>query len=97
MFLIRKKIGLAQHKVPIIARDIPVFREVAGEHAWYFDAASPEELAHSVKSWLDLYERDAYPKSDVMPWLTWKKSASQLLRKILPSVRGSNTIRFGED
>lgn len=71
-------IEAAQHKRPIIARDIPVFREVAGEHAYYFDAASPDELTHSVKSWLDLYERDAHPKSDDMPWLTWSQSARKL-------------------
>ncbi len=84
-------IEAAQHKLPIIARDIAVFREVAGEHAWYFDAALPEELVHSVKSWLELYERDAHPRSESMRWLTWKESASQVLRNILPSVRGSHT------
>jgi len=30
-------IEAAQHNFAIIARDIPVFREVAGEHAYYFD------------------------------------------------------------
>jgi glycosyltransferase involved in cell wall biosynthesis len=29
-------IEAAQHKLPIVARDIPVFREVAGSHAHYF-------------------------------------------------------------
>jgi glycosyltransferase involved in cell wall biosynthesis len=29
-------IEAARHGLPIIARDIPVFREVAGEHAYYF-------------------------------------------------------------
>lgn len=31
-------IEAAQHGKPIIARDIPVFGEVAGDHAYYFDA-----------------------------------------------------------
>ena len=76
-------IEAAQHKLPIIARGIPVFREVAGEHAYYFDAASPEELGHLVKSWLDLYERDAHPKSAAMPWLTWSQSARKLTQGML--------------
>ena len=29
-------IEAARHRIPILARDIPVFREVAGDHASYF-------------------------------------------------------------
>ena len=47
-------IEAAQHKLPIIARDIPVFREVAGEHAYYFSGLDPQSLAESVKNWLTL-------------------------------------------
>ena len=32
----------AQHGLPIIARDLPVFMEVAGEHAFYFSGMAPE-------------------------------------------------------
>lgn len=76
-------IEAAQHKLPIIARDIPVFREVAGQHAFYFCATSPEDLCKSVKFWLDLYHSDLHPKSDSMAWLSWKVSASQLAKTIL--------------
>ncbi|WP_115760418.1 glycosyltransferase, partial [Escherichia coli] len=47
-------IEAAQHKLPIIARDIPVFREVAGNHALYFSGATPDTLANAVKEWLTL-------------------------------------------
>jgi len=77
-------IEAAQHKLPIIARDIPVFREVAGEHAFYFDGKEPYQLAESIKEWLGLYKIGRHPKSDEMPWLTWKESAEQLLKCILP-------------
>ena len=73
----------AQHKMPIIARDIPVFREVAGDHAFYFDGQSPDALARAVKAWLALYEAKRYPQSDEMPWLTWKESACQLCTLLL--------------
>lgn len=73
-------IEAAQHKLPIIARDIPVFREVGREHAYYFAASEAWELAEEIKSWLKLYGEDKHPKSEGMPWLTWKQSASELLR-----------------
>ena len=75
-------IEAAQHKLPIIARDIPVFREVAGDNAFYFNGTSPMELAVSIKEWLILYEKGLAPNSSKMIWLTWKKSAQQLLEKI---------------
>lgn len=73
----------AQHKLPIIARDIPVFREVAGEHAFYFSGLEPEALANAVKEWLELYKEDKHPKSDNMPWLTWKESTRNLVDILL--------------
>ena len=76
-------IEAAQHKLPIIARDIPVFREVAGEYAYYFDAASADGLAQAIKTWLFLYENKQHPLSDMMPWLTWKQSARQLSQTVL--------------
>lgn len=75
-------IEAAKHKLPIIARDIPVFREVAGEHAFYFSATIPCELAFSIEQWLDLYASNMHPKSDTMPWLTWEQSTQCLLEQI---------------
>lgn len=77
-------IEAAQHKLPIIARDIPVFREVAGEHAYYFDGKSPDTLARCIKAWLTLHGAGLHPKSNNMPWLTWQQSARELLENILP-------------
>jgi len=76
-------IEAAQHKLPIIARDIPVFREVAGEHAFYFEANTPVDLVQVVKTWLNQYHQGRHPKSDAMPWQTWGDSAAQLLNIIL--------------
>jgi glycosyltransferase involved in cell wall biosynthesis len=76
-------IEASQHKLPIIARDIPVFREVARDYAYYFDGKEPHQLAESIKGWIGLYEKHRHPKSDNMPWLTWKESAQELLNKIL--------------
>ena len=76
-------IEAAQKGLPIIARDIPVFKEVAGEHAYYFpNTKDPEVLASSLKEWLQLYEDGMHPTSEHMPWLTWKESTSQLMECI---------------
>ncbi len=76
-------IEAARHKLPILARDIPVFREVAGEHASYFTAETPEDLAHAIKKWLHLFAENIHPSSDNMPWLTWSESAKRLKQLIL--------------
>jgi glycosyltransferase involved in cell wall biosynthesis len=76
-------IEAAQHKLPIIARDIPVFHEVAGDHAYYFDANEPQYLADSIRNWLGLYESNQHPRSDNMRWLTWKESALHLAAALI--------------
>jgi glycosyltransferase involved in cell wall biosynthesis len=75
-------IEAAQHRLPVIARDIPVFREVAGEHACFFDTRDSAQLAESLLRWMDLYKQNRHPLSVDMPWQTWKKSALQLLDTI---------------
>ncbi|MCL7420750.1 MAG: glycosyltransferase [Methylobacter sp.] len=73
----------AQHKLPIIAREIPVFAEVAGPHAYYFSGKKPSDLADAITNWLVLYKDKKHPTSENMPWITWKQSAEQLMSKIL--------------
>ncbi len=77
-------IEAAQHKKPIIARDIPVFKEVAKEFAYYFENTNEANvLCKAIKEWLELYKDDKHPKSQNMPWLTWEQSTKILLDKIL--------------
>lgn len=71
-------IEAAQHKLPILARDLPVFREVAGEHAFYFSGTTARNLATSIREWVTLYQLGRQPTSEQMPWLTWKESAEQM-------------------
>jgi glycosyltransferase involved in cell wall biosynthesis len=68
----------ARHKLPILARDIPAFREVAGGHASYFTGKEPGDLANALKNWLALRAENRHPKSDNMPWLTWAQSVEDL-------------------
>lgn len=73
----------AQHKLPIIARDIPVYREVAGTHAYYFSAAAASDFSQSLNNWLRLFRIGQYPKSDAMSWQNWKSSAAKLMELVL--------------
>ena len=76
-------IEAALHKRPILARDIPVFREIAGDHASYFAGLTADSLAETLRAWInDLAEKRAR-KSDTMPRLTWRDSARQLTEVIL--------------
>jgi glycosyltransferase involved in cell wall biosynthesis len=75
-------IEAAQYGLPIIARDLPVFHEVAGEHAFYFSGHSAEALAARIDAWFVLYEKKEAPLSKNMPWLTWSASAQQLVDKL---------------
>jgi glycosyltransferase involved in cell wall biosynthesis len=77
-------IEAAKHKLPIIARDIPVFREVSGDNAYYFVAQSPRELARAIYKWVQLYKNEQHPKSDDIRWLTWNESAKKLFACIRP-------------
>jgi glycosyltransferase involved in cell wall biosynthesis len=70
----------AQRGLPIIARDLPVFREVARDHAFYFADDAPQALAQSIEAWLALREKGTHPLSRGMPFLTWAQSAAQLRR-----------------
>jgi len=72
-------IEAAQHGLPVIARDLPVFREVGGSHAWYFQAEDGAQLAAALADWLALHAAGQAPASQAMPRLDWAASASQLL------------------
>ena len=75
----------AMNGLPIIARDLPIFREVAGEHAFYFEGRSAESLASALHTWLDLNSRGLAPPSKGIIRLTWQQSASQLLEVVTGS------------
>ncbi|MDD2747176.1 MAG: glycosyltransferase family 1 protein [Acidithiobacillus ferrooxidans] len=76
-------IEAARQGLPIIARDIPVFHEVAGEFAFYFPNTDSAALADSLRLWLSLYAEGKAPQSKDMPYLTWAQSTQQLLKVIL--------------
>nr|WP_242533134.1 glycosyltransferase [Niveibacterium umoris] len=72
----------ALHGLPIIARDLPVFREIAGGHASYFSGDDAHSLAMSIRDWLQ--QGPAAPRSHGIQCLTWAQSTAQLVAALLP-------------
>lgn len=75
-------IEAARHDLPILARDIPVFREVADKFATYFDGSSPDNLCHALESWLLANRTGSAPRSGELRFLTWRESAAALLQSL---------------
>lgn len=73
----------AAHGLPIIARDLPVFREVCETHAYYFAGKSAGEIARAVSDWLILFEADQHPAPNGVKKCTWKETAEKLLDIVL--------------
>jgi glycosyltransferase involved in cell wall biosynthesis len=90
-------IEAAHHRLPIIARDIPVFREVAGEHACYFHGNDPAQLAEQISAWLELYRAGRHPASTGMKLLSWKQSTEELLRIVLDMRDGAHERTLTEN
>lgn len=71
-------IEAAQRKKPVIARSLPVFREVAGFYPSYFDTNTAEGLATHIARWL------AHPpRAGAPPFMrSWKESAASLMEAV---------------
>jgi glycosyltransferase involved in cell wall biosynthesis/predicted SAM-dependent methyltransferase len=86
-------IEAAQHKLPVIARDIPVFREVAGEYALYFNAVNENALVEAVKDWLARCRHDVKEQFGCMlNMLSWKQSAKALIEGITRGKRSDSHV-----
>ena len=76
-------IEAARYNLPIIARDLPVFREIASRNAFYFQGGEAADLGNAVQEWLHLYNERKIPESRKMRWLTWRESTTQLCQTFL--------------
>ena len=73
----------ARRGLPIVARDLAVFREVAGPYAFYFSGSTADDLASALRKWLQLYAAGRHPRSDGIPRVTWSDSTKGLLDVVL--------------
>lgn len=73
-------IEAALNQTPVIARDLPVFREVGGEGAFYFENSNdPHVIAEAIQNWIQLVANDSHPKPWKIERLTWAASARNLI------------------
>lgn len=77
----------AQRGLPIIARNLPVVREVAGDNAFYFDESKPSGLAKSIEVWLEMYAEGTIPQPHGIPIIEWDVSARMLFDKLMCCMR----------
>ncbi|GLQ92629.1 glycosyltransferase family 4 protein [Dyella acidisoli] len=66
----------ARRSLPVIARDLPVFREVMAKQATYFKAPLAKDLADALRNWLATPRRPTY--AIAAQWPSWKQSAADL-------------------
>lgn len=76
-------IEAAQAGIPILARDMAVFREVAGDHASYFQGQTPEALEKGIEQWLKRHVDGQTVRSEAMQWLTWSESAARMAETLI--------------
>lgn len=79
-------IEAARHQLPIIARDIDVFREVAGAAAFYFEGIAPDDIEQTIVKWLKLRAEGQVPDAANLGWETWAQSARRLGRVVTAGV-----------
>lgn len=72
----------AKYQKPLILRDIPVFREIASDNAYYFSATKGKDLANEILHWEDLYKNNLYPSSDAFKLTTWEECCDRLMKII---------------
>jgi glycosyltransferase involved in cell wall biosynthesis len=72
-------IEAANHGIPIVCSDIPVFHEIASEYATYVNTSDAFLLANDLGVWWENYQKKNIPLTSSMPRLTWEQSSEMLL------------------
>ena len=79
----------ARYGKPLILRELPVFRELAAENAFYFRGSEPAALATALEHWLALHEAGKAPTSESIPILSWRQSILHALDALIASPHGA--------
>lgn len=78
-------------KKPVIASDIPIFREIAGDTPLFFRVGDDSALADAVT----LFERDSLPwrtRASAFHWLDWNASATMFFDEMARLALGKREI-----
>lgn len=80
-------IEAAHYSTPIIASDIPVFREIAGDEITYFETGNSEDLKNKMLE--VLRSPKANPR---IASISWKQSTNQLIKQLMEQpIQGLST------
>lgn len=71
-----------QRGLPVMASDIPVFREIGGTSMAYFGLSEPESLCRLVRRFEGSGTFPAQTAVSKWSWLSWKDSAVQLIGRV---------------
>lgn len=74
---------------PVLASDIPVFREVGGDNCAYFSLQSFECLSEAIRRIEDSSEDGALKRVENFKWITWEKTAADILDIFRSRLKGS--------
>ncbi len=69
----------ANHGIPIVCSDIPVFHEIAGDFATYVALQNAVSVATDLDKWWEKRNSGKLPNTRDMPRLSWEQSAEALL------------------
>ena len=75
---------------PVLARDIPVFREFSGPGVSFFRAKTSKQLADQILSWVQGIRDNPAPVSPNSAVVSWRESAEQFSAVILDRLARSN-------
>ena len=88
-------IEAARFGLPIIARDLPVFREVVNFDATYFQGLDATDLQSTISSWLTIDNTKSGAKTPNV--LTWEENATLLKHILLGKHKQQSNATQGEE
>jgi glycosyltransferase involved in cell wall biosynthesis len=74
-----------RHNLPVLCRDLPVFREIAGEAVTYYSGDTPDVLASAVKFLITVSRQNEVPRAATTQSPIWMESTLQLMKVVLGS------------
>lgn len=70
------------HGRPVLARDLPVFWEIAGDAATYFKGKRASDLSRALQAWIPSLGEQSLAKKAAFEPLSWAESCGQMLRAL---------------
>jgi alpha-1,2-rhamnosyltransferase len=76
-----------QRQLPVMASDIPVFREIGGDFVAYFDLDRPESLGELVERFEVTNAFPAQRSVADWAWIGWREASAQLISRVVAALR----------